>query len=189
MNAYNLSLAVLLLPAAALGDRFGRRRLFAAGLALFAAASAACALAPDVGWLIAARAVQGVGAAFVLSLSLALVSAAYPARASRVGRRHSRGHLRAGRAGRADAGRGRGRRACRGSGSSGSTSRSAPSPSRSSWRASRRAPSSARRRWTSPAWRWSPPAPPAWSGALVRGNQAGWASLEVSGALARGPGA
>ncbi len=78
VNAYNLSLAVLLLPAAALGDRFGRRRLFAAGLALFAAASAACALAPDVGWLIAARAVQGVGAAFVLSLSLALVSAAFP---------------------------------------------------------------------------------------------------------------
>ncbi len=78
VNAYNLSLAVLLLPAAALGDRFGRRRLFAAGLGLFTASSAACALAPDVGWLIAARAVQGVGAAFVLSLSLALVSAAYP---------------------------------------------------------------------------------------------------------------
>jgi EmrB/QacA subfamily drug resistance transporter len=78
VNAFNLSLAVLLLPAAALGDRFGRRRLFAAGLALFTAASAACALAPDVGWLIAARAVQGVGAALVLSLALALVSAAYP---------------------------------------------------------------------------------------------------------------
>ena len=78
VNSYNLSLAVLLLPAAALGDRFGRRRLFAGGLALFSAASAVCALSPDVGWLIAARAVQGVGAAFVLSLSLALVSAAYP---------------------------------------------------------------------------------------------------------------
>ena len=78
VNAYNLSLAVLLLPAAALGDRFGRRRLFAAGLALFTAASAACAVAPGVAWLIAARAVQGVGAAFVLSLSLALVSAAFP---------------------------------------------------------------------------------------------------------------
>ena len=78
VNAYNLSLAVLLLPAAALGDRYGRRLLFAAGLGLFTAASAGCALAPDVGWLIAARTVQGVGAAFVLSLSLALVSAAYP---------------------------------------------------------------------------------------------------------------
>jgi EmrB/QacA subfamily drug resistance transporter len=78
VNSYNLSLAVLLLPAAALGDRFGRRRVFAAGLALFAATSAACALAPDVGWLIAFRAVQGAGAALVISLALAIVSAAYP---------------------------------------------------------------------------------------------------------------
>jgi len=79
INAYNLSLAVLLLPAAALGDRFGRRRVFAGGLALFVATSAACALAPDVGWLIAARAVQGVGAALVISLALSIVSAAFPA--------------------------------------------------------------------------------------------------------------
>jgi len=50
---------LLLLTAAALGDRFGRRRLFAAGLALFAAASAACALAPGVGWLITARRAGG----------------------------------------------------------------------------------------------------------------------------------
>ena len=78
VNSYNLSLAVLLLPAAALGDRFGRRRVFAAGLALFAATSAACALAPGVGWLIAARAVQGAGAALVISIALAIVSAAYP---------------------------------------------------------------------------------------------------------------
>jgi EmrB/QacA subfamily drug resistance transporter len=78
VNSYNLTLAVLLLPAAALGDRFGRRRMFAAGLALFAATSAACALAPGVGWLIAARAVQGAGAALVISLALAIVSAAYP---------------------------------------------------------------------------------------------------------------
>src|SRR6266513_1760250 len=52
VNAYNLSFAVLLLTGAALGDRFGRRRMFASGLALFVAASAACALAPDIGWLI-----------------------------------------------------------------------------------------------------------------------------------------
>ena len=78
VNAYNLSLAVLLLPAAALGDRFGRRRMFAAGLGLFTAASAACALAPGVDWLIAARAVQGAGAALVLSLALAIVSASFP---------------------------------------------------------------------------------------------------------------
>jgi EmrB/QacA subfamily drug resistance transporter len=78
VNAYNLSFAVLLIPAAALGDRYGRRRLYAAGLGLFAAASAACALAPEVGWLVAARAVQGAGAALVLTLGLALLSAAFP---------------------------------------------------------------------------------------------------------------
>ena len=78
VNAYNLSLAVLLITAAALGDRYGRRNLYAAGLALFTAASAACALAPDVGWLIAARAVQGAGAALILTLGLTLVSAAFP---------------------------------------------------------------------------------------------------------------
>jgi EmrB/QacA subfamily drug resistance transporter len=78
VNAYNLSFAVLLMTAAALGDRFGRRRLYAAGLGIFVAASAACALAPDVGWLIAARAAQGVGAAFVTTLALALLSAAFP---------------------------------------------------------------------------------------------------------------
>jgi EmrB/QacA subfamily drug resistance transporter len=78
VNAYNLSFAVLLVTAAALGDRYGRRRLYAAGLALFATASAACALAPDVGWLIAARAAQGLGAAMVLTLALTLLSAAFP---------------------------------------------------------------------------------------------------------------
>jgi EmrB/QacA subfamily drug resistance transporter len=78
VNAYNLSFAVLLLSAAALGDRFGRRRLFAGGLMLFSLASAACALAPGVGWLIAARAVQGAGAAFVMPLALALVGVAFP---------------------------------------------------------------------------------------------------------------
>jgi EmrB/QacA subfamily drug resistance transporter len=78
VNAYNLSLAVLLLPAAAIGDRFGRRAVFTAGLGLFVAASAAAALAPDVGSLIAARAVQGAGAALVITLALAIVSAAFP---------------------------------------------------------------------------------------------------------------
>jgi EmrB/QacA subfamily drug resistance transporter len=78
VNAYNLSFAVLLMTAAALGDRFGRRRMFAAGLGLFAVASAACAVAPSVGALIAARAVQGVGAALITTLAFALVSAAYP---------------------------------------------------------------------------------------------------------------
>src|SRR3954454_17105384 len=78
VNAYNLSFAVLLITAAGLGDRYGRRNFYAAGLALFAASSAACALAPGVGLLIAARAVQGAGAALVLTLGLALLSAAFP---------------------------------------------------------------------------------------------------------------
>ncbi|WP_344263624.1 DHA2 family efflux MFS transporter permease subunit [Actinomadura napierensis] len=78
VNAYSLSFAVLLMTGAVLGDRFGRRTVFTAGLALFTAASVACALAPDVGWLIAARAVQGTGAALVMPLAMALLSAAYP---------------------------------------------------------------------------------------------------------------
>src|SRR5687768_16169312 len=78
VNAYNLSFAVLLITAAALGDRYGRRAFYAVGLGLFAASSAASALAPNVGLLIAARAVQGVSAALVLTLGLALLSAAFP---------------------------------------------------------------------------------------------------------------
>jgi EmrB/QacA subfamily drug resistance transporter len=62
---------------AAIGDRIGRRRMFVAGLAVFAAASAACALAPTMGWLIAARTVQGAGAALVMPLAMALLSAAF----------------------------------------------------------------------------------------------------------------
>src|SRR6195952_3269848 len=77
VNAYNVSFAVLLMTAAALGDRFGRRRLFAAGIGLFALASAACALAPSVRALRAPRAIQGAGAATVTTLALALVSAAF----------------------------------------------------------------------------------------------------------------
>jgi EmrB/QacA subfamily drug resistance transporter len=78
VNAYALSFAVLLMTASALGDRFGRRRLFAAGLGVFVLASAACALAPGIGALIAARALQGAGASLVAPLSLALLSAAFP---------------------------------------------------------------------------------------------------------------
>jgi EmrB/QacA subfamily drug resistance transporter len=78
VNAYNLGFAVLLLTGAALGDRLGRRRMFAAGLGLFVAASAACALAGSVAWLIAGRAVQGAGGALVMPLAMALLSAAFP---------------------------------------------------------------------------------------------------------------
>src|SRR5919199_6361363 len=68
INAYVLSFAVLMMTAVALGGRFGRRRLFATGPGLFAAASAACALSTSVGTLVAARAAQGVGAAIVMPL-------------------------------------------------------------------------------------------------------------------------
>ena len=78
VNAYALSFAAFLLTAAVLGDRFGRRRLFVTGLVLFVAASSACALASSIGWLIAARAVQGVGAAIVMPLALAQISTAFP---------------------------------------------------------------------------------------------------------------
>jgi EmrB/QacA subfamily drug resistance transporter len=78
VNAYVLSFAVLLMTGAALGDRYGRRTVFAIGLGLFAAASVACALAPEIGWLVAARVLQGAGAALVMPLALALLSAAFP---------------------------------------------------------------------------------------------------------------
>ncbi len=78
VNAYTLSFAVLLLTGAALGERLGRRRMLAAGVGLFTAASAGCALAPDAGALVAARAIQGAGAALMLPLALALLSAAFP---------------------------------------------------------------------------------------------------------------
>src|SRR4051812_13183042 len=79
VNAYTLTFAVLLLTGAALGDRFGRRRLLAIGLAIFTAASAAAALAPSIVALDVARAVQGVGGAIVMPLTLTILSAAVPA--------------------------------------------------------------------------------------------------------------
>jgi EmrB/QacA subfamily drug resistance transporter len=78
VNAYTLSFAAALLTGAALGDRFGRRRMFLVGLGVFTLASAAAALAPSTGALIAARAVQGVGAAIVTPLTLTLLSEAFP---------------------------------------------------------------------------------------------------------------
>lgn len=79
VNAYTLTFAVLLMFGAALGDRFGRRRLFVTGLAIFTGASAAAALSPGIDALIAARAVQGVGAAIMMPLTLTLLTAAVPA--------------------------------------------------------------------------------------------------------------
>jgi EmrB/QacA subfamily drug resistance transporter len=79
VNAYNLAFACLLLTGAALGDRFGRRRMFVVGLAMFTAASAGSALAPTLQALVIARALQGAGAAIVTPLTLTLISEAFPA--------------------------------------------------------------------------------------------------------------
>jgi EmrB/QacA subfamily drug resistance transporter len=78
VNAYVLSYAVFLLTGAALGDRFGRKRMFIGGIALFTLSSAAAALAPTTGMLIAARATQGLGAAVVTPLTLTLLADAFP---------------------------------------------------------------------------------------------------------------
>jgi len=87
VNAYTIAYAVLLLTGAALGDRFGRKRVFMLGLGVFVAASALSALAPSADALIAARALLGVGAAMVTPLTLTLLSEAVPAekRAAAIG--------------------------------------------------------------------------------------------------------
>ena len=77
-NAYMLTLSSLILVGGAIGDRFGLARIFAGGIALFVVASMACAVAPTPQFLIAARALQGIGAAFMVPGSLALISRAYP---------------------------------------------------------------------------------------------------------------
>jgi len=78
LNAYGIAFAAGIITAAALGDRFGRRKVFSIGLALFTVASVACALAPNLSDLIVARTVQGLGGAMVLPLSLTILTAAFP---------------------------------------------------------------------------------------------------------------
>jgi EmrB/QacA subfamily drug resistance transporter len=78
VNSYGIAFAAGIITAAALGDRFGRRRVFALGLALFTLSSAACAMAPDAAALIVARTMQGLGAAVVLPLSLTILTTAFP---------------------------------------------------------------------------------------------------------------
>jgi EmrB/QacA subfamily drug resistance transporter len=78
VNAYTLAFAAGIVTAAAMGDRFGRRRVFTIGIVVFSIASAACALAPSPGLLVAARAVQGVGGAIVTPLALTLLTTAFP---------------------------------------------------------------------------------------------------------------
>jgi EmrB/QacA subfamily drug resistance transporter len=79
VNGYTLAFAVLLITGAALGDRYGRKRMFVAGVGLFTAASAYAAIAPTIESLIAARALQGLGAAILTPLTLTLISEAFPA--------------------------------------------------------------------------------------------------------------
>jgi EmrB/QacA subfamily drug resistance transporter len=78
VNAYTLAFAVFLLPGAALGDRFGRKRMFLVGVGVFTAASVLAAVAPSIEALVAARAVQGLGAGIVTPLTLTLISEAFP---------------------------------------------------------------------------------------------------------------
>src|SRR6188472_3303819 len=85
VDAYTLALASVVLTAGSLADRFGRRRLFTIGLAVFTAASAACAASTDIVFLDAARAVQGIGAAVMFAVSLALLANAYPDMKERAG--------------------------------------------------------------------------------------------------------
>src|ERR1700728_2589719 len=79
LTAYNIAFAAGIITAAAAGDRLRRRKVFSFGLALFTAASAACALGPDAPALIAARTVQGLGGAVILPLSLTILTTAFPA--------------------------------------------------------------------------------------------------------------
>jgi DHA2 family multidrug resistance protein-like MFS transporter len=80
VTAYQLAVVMFLLPASALGEALGYRRVFAGGVAVFTAASVLCALAPSLPWLVAARCLQGLGAAAVMPLGLALLRFTYPRR-------------------------------------------------------------------------------------------------------------
>ncbi len=184
VNAYTLTFAVLLLTGAALGDRFGRRRMFVIGLGIFTVASAAAALAPTTGALIAARALQGAGAAIVTPLTLTLLVAAFPPRSagsrSAPGRASPASPSRSARSSAAPSSR-----ASPGTGSSGSTCRSG-----SRWRRSRRGTSPSR---YGPADRLDLPGL-ALGGlgllgivyGIVRGAELGWTSATVLGSLVAG---
>ncbi|MGH7697681.1 MAG: MFS transporter, partial [Candidatus Dormibacteria bacterium] len=83
VDSYTLVLAGLLLAAGGMADRLGAKRVFQAGMGIFALASAVCGLAPNVATLIGARSIQGLGAALAVPASLSLLQAAYPERAAR----------------------------------------------------------------------------------------------------------
>jgi MFS family permease len=79
VNAYTLTFAVLLVTGGRLGDILGRRKMFLFGVVVFAVSSAAIGLAPDQGWLVAGRAIQGVGAAFMMPATLSIITVTFPA--------------------------------------------------------------------------------------------------------------
>ncbi len=79
VNAYTLTFAVLLVTGGRLGDILGRRKMFLFGVVVFALSSAAIGLAPDQGWLVAGRALQGVGAAFMMPATLSIITVTFPA--------------------------------------------------------------------------------------------------------------
>lgn len=84
VDAYVLLVAMLLLSGGVFADRFGRKRVYLTGVAVFTAASLLCSLAPSVGWLVAGRVLQGIGAAALSPASLALLAAAYPVPQERI---------------------------------------------------------------------------------------------------------
>ena len=88
VNAYTLSFAVLLVTGGRLGDLFGRRRIFLAGVVIFAASSAAIGFSPSDTWLVAWRAVQGVGSALMMPATLSIITNAFPPARARQGDRH-----------------------------------------------------------------------------------------------------
>jgi MFS family permease len=79
LNAYTLTFAVLLVTGGRLGDIYGRRRMFLFGVAVFSLSSAAIGLAPGQTWLVAGRAIQGIGAAFMMPATLSIITDAFPA--------------------------------------------------------------------------------------------------------------
>ena len=185
VNAYGIAFAAGIITAAALGDRFGRRLVFNSGLALFTLASAACALAPNVSALIAARTLQGLGAAVVLPLSLTILTTAFPPEKRGHDRRRLRRPRRPRGRARADRRRRRSRKRSTGTGSSGSTSRSASSAALLGRRLlpeSHGAPE--RLDLVGVALVTAGVVAIVW--ALTRSGDAGWASAEILGSLAGG---
>lgn len=86
VDAYVLLVAMLLLSGGVFADRFGRKRVYLSGVAVFTVASLLCSLAPSLGWLVAGRMLQGIGAAALSPASLALLAAAHPVPQERSGR-------------------------------------------------------------------------------------------------------